>query len=125
MVKVRTVLLSIICLTASAMAQAPGQSRPNGAGPLAMVQRLRQILPDLNLTSEQQTKINAILDQARQDGAQLRSQLQDLSGQERLQKVRDFVADVKDKIEAELTPEQKETFEKKLADLRAEGGATL
>ena len=67
MIKVRTLLSVIFCLATMAGAQTPGQGRGNGAGPLAMLQRVRQILPDLNLTIDEQLKIDKILEQARQD----------------------------------------------------------
>jgi Spy/CpxP family protein refolding chaperone len=113
--------LTIIGLGLPTFAQAPaGGGRAGGPG--AMVERVKGILADLNLTADQQKKIDGILDQAKQDGAQLRSQLKDLSGQERAEKVRAFATSVKDKIEAELTPEQKETFDKKISEARAGGG---
>jgi Spy/CpxP family protein refolding chaperone len=48
--------------------------------------------------------------------------LKDLSGQERQEKIRAFASGVKDKIEAELTPEQKEKFDTKMSEARAAGG---
>ena len=118
---ISVVFLAIIGLVAPAFAQAPGGGGRAG-GPGALVERFKGILADLKLTPDQQKKIDSILDQAKQDGAQLRSQLKDLSGEERQEKVRAFASGVRDKVEAELTPEQKEIFQKKLSEARAAAG---
>jgi len=119
----RILLFTVLCVNGAALAQAPGAAEPNGQGygPLAVLERVRQIASDMNLPADEKTKVDAVLDQSRQDALEIRGQMQDMTPQERMEKVRDFLSDVKQKVEAELTDGQKEEFEKKFQESRPQG----
>ncbi len=85
-----------------------------------VIQQLRDIVDQLNLSDNQKTGLRAILQQARSDGQQLRGQLEDLSPPERVQKLRDFFNGVETQIEGQLTPEQNQLFQSKVAAIRSQ-----
>jgi Spy/CpxP family protein refolding chaperone len=83
-------------------------------GPAMIVERLRSAVAKLDLTADQKSMIDPFLQQAAADGAQLAEQLKDEDIQDRLPKVMAFGKSVRDKVEAELTDDQKQTLEKNL-----------
>ena len=87
-----------------------------GGGGGAFLQRINGILDGLNLTAGEKSKIDDVLHDAHEDGAKLRSEVADLSPEERQEKVRDFVSGLRKKIDAQLTPEQAKEFDAKMAD---------
>src|SRR5438477_69692 len=112
----RLVWLILTMLAALPLA-ASAQARPDG--PAGIVQRMRQTLADLNLTPEQLSKTDAILDKAQQGLTGLRGQLRDMDPQQRAAKLREVLGPLREKLEAELTPEQKTQFQSKLGEMRA------
>lgn len=130
------VLIGSLCTFASAQQQdnqpATQPARPfagngNGAGngggrAEAFGQRVRDALNELNLTDDQNKKIDAILDQARSDFQNLAPQLRTMQPQERQQKMRDLIDGMRDKLKAVLTPEQQQQFVKKMQEMRPQRG---
>jgi Spy/CpxP family protein refolding chaperone len=119
--------LAVLCLSigmmpALSLAQQQGQpGGPGGGGGRGMggmgmaqmPQQLQQVLAQLDLTPDQKTKIDGIITQAQQDGRQALQGMQDLTPEERQQKMQDLqklMTDTKTKVEAELTPEQKAKY---------------
>jgi len=100
------------------------QTRPAGPmGPGNLIEQVHKILSELNLSDDQNTKINAILTQAQADANQIRQQETD--PQQRRDKMLDLMDGTKDKIEAELSADQKAEFETKLDDLRKVGAQMM
>jgi hypothetical protein len=87
-----------------------GQGGGRGAGGMNQPQLLQQVLGQLDLTADQKTKIDGVLKQAQQDMADARQSMQDATPQERMQKMQEMQKDVRSKVEAELTPDQKSKF---------------
>jgi HlyD family secretion protein len=103
--------------------QAGGAGAPAGAGPGGGGGGLREmratLVRDLALTAEQQTKVDAILEEARQALAGARTQGgDDKAGGPQRRRVR---TEVREKIRALLTPDQQKRFD---ASLPAQDGAT-
>ena len=72
----------------------------------------------MDLSADEKTKIDAILDQAQADFQKTLPDLRNMDPQDHREKVQSMMTDAKDKIEAELTPDQKDEFEKKLTEMR-------
>jgi Spy/CpxP family protein refolding chaperone len=106
-----TLSLTIAVCPAVSHAQAGGRGAAavGAAGP----QQLQQVLRQLDLSADQKTKIDGIMDQAKKDAMAARQGYQDATPEERRQKAQDaqkIITDARTKIEAELTPEQKTKY---------------
>ena len=108
-------IAGVFCLALSmvpsrASAQAAGGRGGAGAGAL---QQMRQVMTQLDLSPDQKTKIQDLIKQATQDARDKMQGLQDATQEERMAKMQDvqkLIADTKEKVEAELTPEQKAKY---------------
>jgi Spy/CpxP family protein refolding chaperone len=118
--QMRLKLIGCFCLM---MALAPvavfGQGRPGAGGGGGLIEQTRKILDSLDLSADQKSKIDAILEQSQSDFQKSLPDLQTMAPQDRREKMRSMMEDTKTKIEAELTPDQKDQFDKKLNDMRA------
>lgn len=106
-------------LSVMAMAQPTSQpARATRPGP--MMQRMNDLLDELNLTDEQQQKIDDILVQARQSMQKLRQELQDsdLLPPERRQRMQEAMKTIHDEIGAMLDEAQREIFENRIEQWR-------
>jgi Spy/CpxP family protein refolding chaperone len=114
-----------IGLAAVVSAQQQQQQRGAGPGPAAIVEHLRQIVEELNLTPDQRSKTDAILDKAQEQMTGLRGQLRDMDPQARADKLREVIGGATQQIAAELTPEQKAQFQSRVDEARSAvaGGA--
>ena len=83
-----------------------------------LLQRFKDAMADLNLTDDQKTKIDAILDKAKDDARDMMAQMQNLQPQERQQKIRDLLMDLRQKIGDVLTDDQKQKLQEKLQSMR-------
>ena len=109
-------ILGVFCLTLStvpsfAAAQAGG-GRGGGAAGAGLAQ-FQQVLSQLDLTDDQQTKVKGILKEAQASMRDTMQGLQDATPQERQAKMQDLqkqMNDTREKIETELTPEQKAKY---------------
>src|SRR4051812_39606139 len=102
----------------------PAFAQPQGGPrPMLMLERAQATAEQMDLTPEQKAKINAAIDQAREQMRGMRDQLQDMSPQERTERVRGVLSTVRETIEAQLSPAQKAEFSEKLNSARAGGAA--
>jgi HlyD family secretion protein len=92
---------------------APPRAGQGGGGPLSEFRN--RLVTELQLTADQQTKVDAIFDEARPKYATLR----DLAAEDRAKARERITADVRAKIGDHLTPEQKAKY----AVLLAEAGS--
>jgi Spy/CpxP family protein refolding chaperone len=92
----------------------PSASAARVRGPAMIVERLRSAVKKLDLTTDQKSMIDPILEQAASDAQALAEELKDEDLQDRLPKVMAFGKSVRDKIEAELTDDQKQALEKNM-----------
>ncbi|MEM8873952.1 MAG: deiodinase-like protein, partial [Planctomycetota bacterium] len=72
------------------------------------LQRIQQVLRQLDLTEEQQTQVRAILDEARTTMAEKREALADMSPEQRREEMRAFGALMMERIGAVLDDEQRQ-----------------
>src|SRR5437763_14137590 len=114
----------IFCLNASALlaqpTTRPGQGAVRGE---MLIQRVRGAMADLNLSDEQKAKINDVFAGAKQDMQQMAGELQNMGQQERAQRVREFMQNLREKISVELNDDQKKLLEEKIQQMRAAVGA--
>jgi Spy/CpxP family protein refolding chaperone len=114
-------LIALVVLFSFAAASAQPTTQPEDGGRGAMLlDRLKQIAGDLKLTPEQQTKIDSILDDARQQLHGMIDELRQSDPETRRQRIQQFLENLHDKFKEVLTSEQVQTFEQKLQELRNE-----
>ncbi|TXK47432.1 hypothetical protein FVR03_09555 [Pontibacter qinzhouensis] len=93
-------------------------NRPQGQGQMSMQDRNAQMLKDykeqLNLTAEQETKIQAILTSAAEEQQALRNQ--NATRDELMEKRRALMTKSQTEIKAVLTPEQAKQFDTMVAN---------
>jgi len=123
---IASVVLICSSVTFAAPASAPAEGGRAGGGganarPMLMLERARSTLDALDLSADQKAKVQAALDDARQQLMSLRDQLQSMDRQQRVEKVREVLSGARQKIEDALTPEQKAEFQKKMNEARAAG----
>ncbi len=92
-------------------------------GPGARLQKMQAILDQLNLTDDQKSQINAIRTEVREKLQSLRGQLKDLSPKDRKARIQESVGNVRERIAAVLTEEQKTQLKEKMKELRAKNSA--
>ena len=120
----------IVMLLAGGMASAQPATRPaNAGGPAGrgdqLFQRLHDAISDLNLTDDQKTQIEAIFSKAKDDFQLIAPQLKDMQQQERQQKIRDMMMDLREKIGGVLTDDQKQKLQEKIQAMRGGGAGRL
>jgi Spy/CpxP family protein refolding chaperone len=104
--------LAVSMLPSLAAAQAGG-GRGGAGGIAGVAQQMQQVLAQLDLTSDQQSKIRGIMREATQSMRESLQGLQDATPEERQAKMQDvqkLLSDTREKVEAELTPEQKAKY---------------
>jgi len=105
--------------------QGPGQ-RQNTRG---MIERLNEVLRELNVSEEQQAQIDSILERARDDMQSLRKEMEnsDLRPRERMARVRDTLRQYHEEIANVLNEEQRAAFREKVQSFinNAPGGMML
>ncbi len=110
----------------SAMAQTTAasgkQSRAGERGGGQMLERIRQVVSDLNLNDDQKTKVDAVLQAEQTAFRQAIQETRNASPDERRSAVRNEMEKLHHAIAAELTDDQKAKFTAKIQALRAEGG---
>lgn len=79
--------------------------RPREPG--ALIERNRQAVFDLNLTEAQRADLEKVFASARQEWAQLRSELADASPEVRRQRIQALMTEVRSQVDVILTDEQK------------------
>jgi Spy/CpxP family protein refolding chaperone len=99
----------------ASVALAQQQQRAAGPAAQAIIEHLRQIVEALNLTPDQRTKTDAILDKAQEQMTGLR----DMDPQSRADKVREVVGGATEQIAAELTPDQRSQFKSRVDEMRS------
>jgi len=99
-----------------------GQGGPGGPGgfgaamrnPDQAVEALQTQVKELNLTDEQNTKLDAIFKEESEQAKTLSSEVQNLQGRERADKMRPFLQGLREKVTGVLTDEQKQTLRKNM-----------
>jgi hypothetical protein len=84
-----------------------------GRGGMGAMQQIRTVIPQLDLTDDQKSKIKDILTQAQQDMRDKMQGMQDATQEERQARMQDLqklAADTREKVEAELTDDQKAKY---------------
>ena len=88
-----------------------------------VVQRIRQAVGKLDLSQDQQAKVNAILDSATEDAAKLAEQLQNTPPNLRMQQVTGLAKDIRDKLAQVLDADQMKSLQQNFtAATTAPGG---
>jgi Spy/CpxP family protein refolding chaperone len=106
---------ALLLVPSFAAAQAGGGAggRGGAGGGMGVAQQLQQVLGQLDLTSDQETKIKGIMKDAQQSMRESLQGLQDATQDERQAKMQDvqkLMTDTLDKVTGEMTPEQKAKF---------------
>ena len=83
-------------------------------------ERLQKELDSLNLTDDQKKKIDPIVEKLKTDLQAIRDD-NSIQGKDKMAKVREKVTAARTDIESNLTPEQKDKFEKDMAEQRGGG----
>src|SRR5277367_4395607 len=107
-------LTGLLGLGMTALAQDQSTTPPPMHGPRGQMmdpdKQLEHLTKTLNLTSDQQTQIKPILENQQQQMMQLHED-QSLSRDDKMAKAKSLHADTTSKIEAVLTPDQKQKYE--------------
>ncbi|HVT89200.1 MAG TPA: deiodinase-like protein [Tepidisphaeraceae bacterium] len=112
--RLSTALIVFLSITGTTLAQQAGQSGQRGRGPaMVLIEQINTALADINLTSEQRTKIDAILTSTRQEARGMAQQLQQADPPTRRGMTRQLATRAREKIVAILTPDQAKQFEAK------------
>jgi hypothetical protein len=121
--KISTMVAGIFTvLLAISTAQAQPTSRPVEVGGGFMLDRLRQIIADLHVSPEQQTKIDATLDKARTDMRDMIEELRQADPQTRRQRIQQFRSKLSEDISSILNSDQVKEFQEKIGELRQQAG---
>jgi len=120
--------LTLALLTGAARAEpseraerSAADARPakhDGVRPGMAFERMKQFLADLDLSVDQKAKLEPILKDARAQGLALMSDAKSMQPRDRIMKLADLLSGTREKIKAELTPEQTVKFESKLKEMR-------
>jgi Spy/CpxP family protein refolding chaperone len=113
-----TLLLSLSGLSAglaAAQYQGGGYGRPQGGDgqrrPMSVDERVKRMTKDLNLTTDQQTKVKSILEDEQKKAQDLRNDTSS-DRQTMRQKMMQLRQDTSDQVRALLDDKQKEKFDK-------------
>lgn len=118
-----TALFTLPTTSISADEKKPERKRPEGAtrpggGRMNPEERLKKLTEQLSLTQEQQDKVKAIFEGAREEMAKLRETPED----QRREKFGAFMKAQNEKVLAVLTPEQQEKHKAAMAERAKQGG---
>jgi len=91
-------------------------------GPGMLLERVQGAIEELRLSTDQQSKIDSIFDDARDMLRSMGPELRDMDPTERQQRTREFFTDLREKVVAVLDDEQKPIFEQKMDELRQNPG---
>lgn len=117
-------VLSLMLAAVPAFAQPQGGQGGPGGGPGGgrgmgrLVEQFKEVLGSLELSAEQTAKTNEILDAVPAKMQKLMEETADLDRQERGQRMREAMEEVRGQVEEQLTAEQKEKFAAKLEEVR-------
>ena len=95
-----------------------GQGRGQGAGgfgarnPEQAVEQYREQVYALNLSDEQKTKLDPVFKEQAEKAKTLAGEVEGLQGRERAEKTMGFAREMRDKVQAQLTDEQRQTLRK-------------
>lgn len=93
-----------------------------GANPARMLQRMQESFNDLNLSDEQKTKIQAIVDTAKPQLEALARETESLEPRQRAKKMRETVQPVREELMSVLDETQRQKLREKMEAARAAGG---
>jgi hypothetical protein len=101
-----------------------GRGQGGGAGgglgnPVQAVERQQTAVMALDLKEDQKTKLQAIFKDAGEQAKTLQTEVESLQGRERMEKLQPFNRDLREKVQAVLTDEQKQTLRKNQATQQA------
>ena len=102
-----------------------GQGRGQGGGgqlarnPAEAVEQMRTQVMELQLTDEQKTKLQAVFKDSEQKAKTLATEVEGLQGRERFEKMRPFMAELREDVNGVLTDEQRQTLERNQATRQA------
>ena len=103
-----------------------GQGRGQGGGgpafarnPADAVEQMRAQVTELQLTDEQKTKLETVFKDSGKQAKTLATEVEGLQGRERNEKMRPFMADLREKVNGVLTEEQRQTLRKNQATRQA------
>ncbi|WP_428940495.1 deiodinase-like protein [Fontivita pretiosa] len=101
-----------------ATARAGGGPARSALRPGAVLERLRELLDELQLSDQQKADIEAILQEARQKWRAMAQELRDADPQLRFERGRQFVQELIGRIKSKLSDAQAEKLERHLQELR-------
>jgi Spy/CpxP family protein refolding chaperone len=129
--KVIQAILLVCSLAQTCACQPPmqGHGNPTTDGEVTVEDHIERQVNDLtkmlNLSSQQRDQVRGVIKSYKPMGDVSREQWRKMTSDERRKIEMASYADRKNKIEAVLTPEQKEKYERELADRRARVGAFI
>src|SRR5437763_13371179 len=96
-------------------------NEPAGRRGEMLLQRIHDVVVnDVGITDEQKSKMEEVFKQAREDMQTLSAELRDLGPQERGQRFREFMTELRPKIQNLLTEEQTAKMEETLQQMRTQ-----
>ena len=95
-----------------------GQGREGRPAPGAVLERAKQAMSDLNLSADQQAKVDQILASARTEFRSIMEETKDLEPKDRKSRVKEFLTKTRSDISAVLNDEQKQAFDAKLTEAK-------
>ena len=93
-----------------------------GGNPARMLQRMQESFGDLNLSDEQKSKVQAIIDKAKPQLEALAKETASLEPRERATKMREAVQPVREELMSVLDETQRQKLREKMEAARAAGG---
>ena len=96
---------------------APPQAAPKMPPGQSVTERLERMSRELNLTTEQKEKIRPLLEEQSKQMSELRSNTS-LTPEQKRDKARAMMTETREKIQAVLTPEQKEKLKQHMEQMR-------
>jgi hypothetical protein len=116
------VALLVVLLATGSRGDEPA-TRPTGARLFlsGLVPRIRSAVAKLNLSDDQKTKVDSILDAADQDAQSLGDQMQSLSQQERYEKIGPFLHKLRQDLAGAINADQFKTLSQNIPILHEQG----
>jgi Spy/CpxP family protein refolding chaperone len=113
---------TIVILLAFTAMPAPGQTSaatPITRDPAALLNRIKAVTEQLDLTPDQKTQIEAIFKQSADDLQSATADLQNASADEKTERYREILTDLRQQVGEALTPDQRSQLLDKLQALRS------
>src|SRR5687767_14247755 len=94
------------------------RNRDRGERRTMLLERLRPIIDDLQLSEEQKARVREIVDTAREQMREQLQQMRDLPPRERMERVRDKLQEVREQLGEVLSEDQRVEFDRRVEELQ-------